>query len=166
MDIGVDTKNLEKYKIRRTTDYEKNKPTIELDLVFKSKNIERFSSKQPKTSNWVSSNVYGNQKRCIEPLKYSCNPDIDPFKYLIPIIKHLEGTEIITLDDNYMHVTFTTKYFKFVDDVEFSINDREFHKYIHVRSVSRKGKYDFGTNRKRVEKIREMFYFSINCWDC
>jgi uncharacterized protein (DUF1499 family) len=43
----------------------------------------------------------------------------------------------------------------FVDDVEFRID--EVAGVIHVRSASRKGYWDFGVNRRRVEAIREAF---------
>jgi uncharacterized protein (DUF1499 family) len=43
----------------------------------------------------------------------------------------------------------------FVDDVEFRID--EVAGVIHVRSASRKGYWDLGVNRRRVEAIREAF---------
>jgi uncharacterized protein (DUF1499 family) len=42
----------------------------------------------------------------------------------------------------------------FVDDVEFYFPDEPI---IHVKSASRIGYSDFGVNRERVEKIRELF---------
>jgi uncharacterized protein (DUF1499 family) len=55
----------------------------------------------------------------------------------------------------YWHVEFRSRFFRFVDDVEF-LFDCE-HKVVHVRSASRVGYSDLGTNRKRVEKIRLLF---------
>jgi uncharacterized protein (DUF1499 family) len=43
----------------------------------------------------------------------------------------------------------------FVDDVEFRIDEAA--GVIHVRSASRKGYWDLGVNRRRVETIREAF---------
>ena len=43
----------------------------------------------------------------------------------------------------------------FVDDVEFRIDEAA--RGIHVRSASRKGYWDLGVNRRRVEAIREAF---------
>jgi len=43
----------------------------------------------------------------------------------------------------------------FVDDVEFRIDEAA--GVIHVRSASRKGYWDFGVNRRRVEAIRNAF---------
>jgi len=43
----------------------------------------------------------------------------------------------------------------FVDDVEFRIDEAA--GVIHVRSASRKGYWDLGVNRRRVDAIREAF---------
>ncbi len=51
--------------------------------------------------------------------------------------------------DNYVHVTFRSRIFRFVDDVEV-ILDRDA-KLIHFRSAARMGQSDMGVNRKRME---------------
>jgi len=59
----------------------------------------------------------------------------------------------IELDDGeYMHATFTSSLFHFVDDVELRFDIAQ--GLIHIRSASRVGHSDFGVNRKRVEAIR------------
>jgi uncharacterized protein (DUF1499 family) len=45
--------------------------------------------------------------------------------------------------------------FRFVDDVEFYIDERA--NLIHFRSASRLGYSDMGVNRKRMETIRASF---------
>ena len=57
--------------------------------------------------------------------------------------------------ETYWHVEFRSRIFRFVDDVEL-LFDRE-NRVIHMRSASRVGYSDFGVNRKRIEKIRELF---------
>jgi len=60
----------------------------------------------------------------------------------------------IELDDGeYMHATFTSPLFRFVDDVELRLDASK--GLIHVRSGSRVGHSDLGVNRKRVETIRD-----------
>lgn len=54
-----------------------------------------------------------------------------------------------------MHVEFTTALMRFVDDVEFRLGEQA--RAIQIRSASRVGYSDLGTNRKRMEEIREMF---------
>lgn len=46
----------------------------------------------------------------------------------------------------------------FVDDVLFVISSDG--QVVHVRSASRKGTWDLGVNRKRVERIREKYLAS------
>lgn len=74
-------------------------------------------------------------------------------KVLINIINHMPRTRLITEESDYLHFTFTSLIFRFVDDVEFEITENK----IHVRSASRVGHSDLGVNRKRVEEIRRLY---------
>lgn len=65
------------------------------------------------------------------------------------------GGEIQLEEDAYLRATFTSRLFRFVDDVEFRMVAAE--KRIHVRSASRLGYSDLAVNRKRVEKLRVLF---------
>ncbi|MCG2747884.1 MAG: DUF1499 domain-containing protein [Desulfobulbaceae bacterium] len=65
------------------------------------------------------------------------------------------GGEFRQEGDQYLWATFTSKVFRFVDDVEFRMVASE--NLIQVRSASRLGYSDLGVNRKRVEKLRELF---------
>lgn len=56
---------------------------------------------------------------------------------------------------NYLAYTFSSKIFGFIDDMELRIEPRS--KQIYIRSASRVGFIDFGTNRKRVETFRKEF---------
>lgn len=64
-----------------------------------------------------------------------------------------QGGEVITDDGNYVHVTFSTPIFHYVDDVELRFDKAA--KLIHIRSASRMGRKDFGVNRTRVEKLKQ-----------
>lgn len=70
------------------------------------------------------------------------------------IIVSLENMTIVTETGNYLHIECKSAIMGFVDDLEFYFPDE---KLIHVRSASRIGYSDFGVNRKRVEKLRELF---------
>jgi uncharacterized protein (DUF1499 family) len=48
-----------------------------------------------------------------------------------------------------------SRFFRFVDDVDFVLDDQA--KAIHFRSASRLGRRDFGVNRQRMEEIRRRF---------
>jgi len=64
-----------------------------------------------------------------------------------------QGGDIQTESSDYMHITFSTAVFHYVDDVEARF-DRE-NKLIHLRSASRIGRSDFGVNRKRIKTIKK-----------
>jgi len=90
----------------------------------------------------------------IEPIKYNI-PMEEAIIKLKNIIKSLERTKLLKEDGNYLHYLFITKLFRFKDDVEFLFDDNE--KLIHFKSQSRIGGYDWDTNRKRMENIRNLF---------
>jgi uncharacterized protein (DUF1499 family) len=62
---------------------------------------------------------------------------------------------IVHEDDRGLRVEFTSRVFRFVDDVDLRIDAAA--RVIHVRSASRVGRYDFGVNRRRVEALRSRF---------
>jgi len=62
------------------------------------------------------------------------------------------GGHIMVNDGQYLHATFISALFRYVDDVEARLDASE--RVIHLRSASRVGHSDLGTNRKRIESIR------------
>jgi len=76
-------------------------------------------------------------------------------KVLIDIVEQMSRTKKITEEVNYLHFTFTSLIFRFVDDVEISFNPET--NTIDVRSASRTGHSDFGVNRRRIEEIRKLY---------
>ena len=73
-------------------------------------------------------------------------------KKLTATVRTFPRTSVITVSDSYLHAEFTSAVFRFIDDLEFLVDDTA--KVIHVRSASRLGTSDLGVNRKRVEEIR------------
>lgn len=92
--------------------------------------------------------------RSIEPLIYKGPPE-EARTRLLGVIQGMKQAKVVTDQERYLHVEFTSEVFRFVDDAEFFVDDTQ--KVIHMRSASRLGHYDFGVNRKRMETIREMF---------
>jgi uncharacterized protein (DUF1499 family) len=107
----------------------------------------------PKSPNCVSS-LSEDKSHQVDPLTYSATLE-EAREKLISVIKSLKRSEIVTAENNYIHATFTSFLFRFVDDVEFSFDDET--KVINVRSASRTGYSDLGVNRRRVEEIRKRF---------
>jgi len=67
----------------------------------------------------------------------------------------MKRAKIATATDRYLHIEFTSFLFRFVDDLEILVDATE--SRLEVRSASRVGRSDFGVNRKRVEKMRQLF---------
>ena len=105
----------------------------------------------PESPNCVSSQMTDETHR-IDPLPYSGSGAV-ALARLSAIVRSLPRTKIVTERPDYVHAEFTSRIFRFVDDVEFLGDDRA--KVIHVRSASRLGRSDLGVNRKRIELIRK-----------
>jgi uncharacterized protein (DUF1499 family) len=104
----------------------------------------------PSSPNCVSS-FASDDKHQIDPLKFSGSNQYQ-IKILKTIINGFENASIISESENYIHAEFSSNLFKFVDDVEFFLDEKN--KTLHFRSASRKGYGDFGVNRKRIETIK------------
>lgn len=106
----------------------------------------------PSSPNCVSSRAT-DDRHAIEPLRlYKTAPKT--MQTLKEVITAYPRTTLITMADNYIHAEFKVK-IGFVDDVEFVIDEAA--GLVHVRSASRIGYWDFGTNRRRIEKFRQMY---------
>ena len=105
----------------------------------------------PSSPNCVSSQAPDDQHR-IAPFPFS-GPAKDAMTRLKDIVRSLPRSRLITDTDGYLHAEFTSAVFRFVDDVEFLVDDAA--KVIHVRSASRLGSSDLGVNRKRIEMLRK-----------
>ena len=107
----------------------------------------------PKSPNCVLSQA-SDPKHQIQPIHYSTSVETAKER-LNQVILSMDGTRIITQDEVYWQVEFTTRWLRLIDDVEFYFP--EFEALIHLRSASRSGYWDLGVNRKRVEEIRSRF---------
>lgn len=101
--------------------------------------------------NCVSSESSPSDTHSVEAMVWDSSTANEPFLNVRKVLQSM-GAEIIYSDENYLASTFTSGFFRFVDDVEFRIDQGS--KLIHIRSASRVGYSDLGANRKRVEKIR------------
>ena len=113
---------------------------------------EKFSP-CPDSPNCVSSQSADNA-HFIEPLHYTANT-ADARQKLIDILENSKRVQLAKIEMDYIHAEFRSLIFRFVDDVEFYFSPEE--KIIHVKSASQSGYYDFGANRRRVERLRATF---------
>jgi len=64
-----------------------------------------------------------------------------------------QGGKLEKVEEYYLHATFSSPIFHYVDDVECRWDETE--AVIHIRSASRVGHSDLGANRQRVETLRQ-----------
>lgn len=107
----------------------------------------------PDSPNCVSSQST-DERHYIDPIQYEGTLD-DAREALESVLNQWPRSKIVSSKSDYFHVEFTSLVFRFVDDAEFYFEPDL--KVIHVRSASRMGLYDFGTNRRRIEGIRVNF---------
>ncbi|WP_447971061.1 DUF1499 domain-containing protein [Nitrospira sp. M1] len=107
----------------------------------------------PDSPNCVSSQS-ANPEQYIEPFSYSGTPT-DAKAKLHALFKNSPRSRIVVDTATSLRVEITSLIFRFIDDVEFLIDDE--HKLIHLRSASRTGYWDLGVNRKRMETLRIQF---------
>ncbi len=93
-----------------------------------------------------------DKKHYISPLSYSITIE-QAMERVGKIINSMKRTKLLEKRDNYLHFMFTTFLFRFKDDVEFLFENGT----LHFRSQSRMGGYDWGTNRNRMEKFKQLF---------
>lgn len=70
-------------------------------------------------------------------------------------LRKMGGNKIVSERENYIHAVFTSRFFRFKDDVEFYIEPRN--GKVQFRSASRVGYSDLGANRKRYQSFRKLY---------
>jgi uncharacterized protein (DUF1499 family) len=90
----------------------------------------------------------------IAPLRYA-GDGAAAFARLREIVARSPGAAVVRESEGYLHAELATPWLRFVDDVELLLDAPA--GVIHVRSASRLGYSDLGTNRRRVEAIRARF---------
>lgn len=90
----------------------------------------------------------------IEPFSFQDQP-AQAMQRLKEAVLTLKRVTIIEEQPDYLHVEVRSLVFRFVDDVEFTLQPEP--GLIQIRSSARMGYTDFGVNRRRVEKIRQIF---------
>ena len=107
----------------------------------------------PDSPNCVSSQAPDASHR-VDPILVAEDPYAS-WSRLVKVIGKMKRARIVQEGDGYLHAEFRSAVFGFVDDVEFRMDPAG--RRIDLRSASRKGYYDFGANRRRVEEIRGRF---------
>lgn len=106
----------------------------------------------PDTPNCVSS-LDDRPKWKVEPFPLEGSPS-QSLSRLEAVVRSMPRTRVIRITGNILQTEFRTR-LGFVDDVTFALDADA--GVIQVRSASRIGYWDFGVNRRRVEKIRKLY---------
>lgn len=108
----------------------------------------------PASPNCVSSSVDENTSHYIQPFSYNDAPDKAMARLKTALLKEKRVT-IIESDAKTIQAQARSLIFHFIDNIKFYLTRDP--GVIHVYSSSRSGYYDFGVNRRRVERIRKNF---------
>jgi len=104
----------------------------------------------PVSPNCVSSQS-NDKDHAVEPIPFS-GTSAETMTDLKKVLSGMPRARTVTATETYLHAEFTSALFRFVDDVEFWLDESA--RTVHLRSASRIGSSDFGVNRKRVEVLQ------------
>ena len=109
----------------------------------------------PSSPNCLSSQAEDPDHR-VEPLEISVDTDRG-WQLAVEMVRQAPRAKIVEHrpQRGYLHATFRSSIFRFVDDLELLLDRTE--EVIHLRSASRLGYYDFGANGRRIDAMRETF---------
>jgi len=100
-------------------------------------------------------------KPCIEVAhcvleEWEVNNIEEPFEDIKSLIENTPRTEIVEIDGDYLHAEATSKWMKYVDDLEVSFLPES--NILSIRSESRVGESDLGVNQKRVDLLKSKLF--------
>lgn len=105
----------------------------------------------PDRPNCVSSEEQ-DDRRAVAPMQLAGNSATE-WADIQVVVSRLPRSKIVKATDRYLHATLKSRVFGFVDDLELKLDPQT--KMISIRSASRKGYWDLGVNRRRVEDLRK-----------
>ena len=103
--------------------------------------------------NCVCSEYKEDAAHYIEPILISRDNSAKIKTALKTAIQKMAGN-IVSETDNYIAVTFTSRLFGFVDDLEIRIDTDN--NLVQLRSASRVGYSDAGINKQRIQRLKEL----------
>lgn len=132
--------------------------TAKGDTMFSGKRPDNLGVKDGRLAscgrrlNCVSSHAEpGDAQRYVAPLPFKGSA-ADAIAAARKAVERMRRATVIRHEGNYLYAEFRSRLMGFVDDVEFTFDEKA--GLLHVRSASRLGRRDFGVNRERVEALR------------
>lgn len=105
----------------------------------------------PSSPNCVCTQALDEQ-HWMKPLPLTGTPQ-EAIERIKAAVLAMPRTRIVAEQPHYLHAEFTSRLFRYVDDVEFYVDEGK--GLIHFRSASRAGRSDFGVNRARMQQLRD-----------
>jgi len=106
----------------------------------------------PASPNCVSTEAT-DQRHSIAPFKLT-NTGSETWAEIRSAVLSLPRTKITAEREHYLHAECRSAVLGFVDDLEVQMHPPK--NLLALRSASRMGHYDFGANRRRAEKLRQI----------
>lgn len=114
-----------------------------------AQSVPRTLEPCPASPNCISSQADpSDETHYLAPFAYTLS-DEETLELAKTILLSKPRTELIEQDSNYLHITYKSRVFRFVDDVEVLLDTEA--KLLHFRSAARLGKGDFGVNQRRMQ---------------
>ena len=79
-----------------------------------------------------------------------------PFEEIKTFIENTPRTQVVEIDGDYLHAEATSKWMKYIDDLEVSFLPES--NILKIRSESRVGESDLGVNQKRVDLLKSKMF--------
>ena len=121
--------------------------------------VEGKLTKCPDKPNCVCTEFKADVEHYIDPVGFSQTTTAEVLSRLKNSIDEMGGS-IRAENDNYLAATFTSSFFRFVDDLEIRVDADK--NLIHMRSASRLGHSDRGVNKKRIERLKNLYKMMIS----
>ncbi len=104
---------------------------------------------------------YLELKPCIEVShcvreEWEVNNIEQPFEEIKYFIENTPRTKVVEINGDYLHAEATSKWMKYVDDLEVSFLPES--NILLIRSESRIGESDLGVNQKRVDLLKSKMF--------
>jgi len=132
--------------------------TAKGDTMFSGKRPDNLGLKDGRLAscgrrlNCVSSQAEpGDAVRYVEPIPFKGGA-AEAIAAARRAVQAMERSRVVREDAIYLHAEFRSKLMGYIDDVEFTFDEKV--GLLHVRSASRLGRRDFNVNRERVEALR------------
>ena len=111
-------------------------------------------AKCPDKPNCICTEFEADATHYVDPIDFSQTTASEALTRMRNSIREAGGI-IQAENDNYLSATFSSSFFKFVDDLEVRIDMNQ--EMIHMRSASRVGHSDRGINKSRIEHIKSLY---------